>query len=196
MSGVVKGVAKVFKKVVKVVKKVLPVILAAAAIYFTAGAALGVAGTAGGWGGAASGLVGKLGLGSTLSSVLTGAVTQAGYGAVLGGGLALVTGGDVGKGLLRGAAAGAITGGITGAITAPRDGAGRRRHAGGNAAARSLGCGLGCFDGGLGPAHSTCRGAASAAASRRPAAVRREEPHAHWRGGSGYRNGHRRPRPG
>lgn len=103
----------------KVVKKILPVVLAAAAIYFTAGAALGIAGTAGGWGGAVSGLVGKFGLGSTLSSVLTGAVTQAGYGALIGGGLAAVTGGDVSKGLLRGALAGAVTGGITGALTAP-----------------------------------------------------------------------------
>lgn len=121
MCNPFKAIKKVFKKVVKVVKKVLPVALAAVAIYFTVGAALGVPGTAGGWGGAVSGVVGKLGLGSTLSSVLTGAVTQAGYGAVLGGGLAAVTGGDVSRGLLSGATAGAVTGGVLGGLGQPTD---------------------------------------------------------------------------
>lgn len=40
MSGLLKGIKKVFKKVVKVVKKLAPIVLAAAAIYFTAGMAL------------------------------------------------------------------------------------------------------------------------------------------------------------
>ncbi len=121
MSGVIKGVKKVFRKVVKVAKKVLPIALGVAAIYFTVGAALGVPGTAGGWGGAVSGLTEKLGLGSTLSSVLTGAVTQAGYGSLIGGGLAAVSGGDVRKGLLTGALAGAATGGVMGGLGLPTD---------------------------------------------------------------------------
>ncbi len=121
MSGAGKAVGKIFKKVVKVVKKLAPVILGAAAIYFTAGAALGVAGTAGGWGGAVSGLVGKLGLGSTLSSVLTGGMTQAGYGAVLGGLTSAAAGGDIGKGALTGALTGAATGGLLGGFNQPTD---------------------------------------------------------------------------
>lgn len=39
MSGLVKGVKKVFKKVVKTVKKIAPVLIIGAAIYFTAGLA-------------------------------------------------------------------------------------------------------------------------------------------------------------
>lgn len=121
MSGVVKSVGKIFKKVIKTVKKLAPVILGAAAIYFTAGAALGIAGTAGGWGGAVSGLVGRLGLGSTLSSVLTGGMTQAGYGAVLGAATSAVTGGDVSKGALTGALTGAATGGLLGGLGVATD---------------------------------------------------------------------------
>jgi len=116
MSGLVKGVKKVFSKVLKVVKKVAPVILAAAAIYFTAGAALGISGAAGGWGAAASSLSSNLGLTGTLGKIVTGAVTQAGYGAAIGGVTSFVTGGDVMKGMQTGAAAGAVTGGITGGI--------------------------------------------------------------------------------
>lgn len=113
MCSPFKAIKKFFKKVVKSAKIIVPVVLGAAAIYFTVGAALGVTGTAGGW------LSSSLGLSGTLGSVVSGAVTQAGYGALLGGGLAAVTDGDVGKGLLEGALAGAVTGGITGAITAP-----------------------------------------------------------------------------
>lgn len=116
MSGVLKSVKKVFKKVVKVVKKVLPIILAAAAIYFTAGAALGVAGTAGGWGAAASSLTSQMGATGMLGNVLTGAITQAGYGAAVGAGLSAVTGGDPLKGAQRGALTGAITGGVMGGV--------------------------------------------------------------------------------
>ncbi len=116
MCNPIRAIKKVFKKVVKNLKIIVPVALAAAAIYFTAGSALG--------GGAGiSGLVGQLGLGSTLSSVLTGAVSQAGIGAALGAGTSLLTGGDVGKGALLGGAAGAVTGGITGAVNAPSSGA-------------------------------------------------------------------------
>lgn len=117
MSSVAKGVGKIFKPVVKVVKKVAPIALAAAAVYFTAGAALGVAGASGGWGAVAGGLTNSLGLaGSTLGSVLTGAVTQAGYGAAIGAGVSALTGGDISKGALMGAAGGAVTGGVTGGL--------------------------------------------------------------------------------
>ncbi len=109
----VRAIKKLFKKVVKNAKYIIPaLVVAGAAIYFGAGALTG--------GGAGiSGLAGSLGLGSTLSSVLTGAVTQAGIGAAIGAGTSLVTGGDVGKGALIGGAAGAVTGGITGAVNAP-----------------------------------------------------------------------------
>lgn len=113
MSGVAKGVGKVFKKVTKVVKKVAPIVLGAAAIYFTAGAALGFAPTLGA---AASSLTGSLGLSGTLGSVVTGAVTQAGYGAAIGGLTAAVTGGSISKGMRSGALTGAITGGVTGGL--------------------------------------------------------------------------------
>ncbi len=113
MCNPFKAIKKVFKKVVKSLKIIVPVVLGAAAIYFTVGAALGVTGTAGGW------LSSTLGLTGTLGSVVSGAVNQAGYGALLGGASAALTGGDVGKGLLAGAGIGAVTGGITGALTAP-----------------------------------------------------------------------------
>lgn len=113
MSGVAKGVGKVFKKAVKVVKKIAPIALGAAAIYFTAGAALGFAPTLGA---AASSLTGSLGLSGTLGSVVTGAVTQAGYGAAIGGLTAAATGGSITKGMQTGAVTGAITGGVTGGL--------------------------------------------------------------------------------
>lgn len=114
MSKIVKSVKKVFKKVGKVIKKVAPVALAVGALVFTGGAALGLAPMAGGWAGAASAITAKLGAGGVLGGALTGAITQAGYGALAGGSMAAVTGGDVRKGLLTGAGVGAITGGVTG----------------------------------------------------------------------------------
>ncbi len=116
MSGAVKSIKKVFKKAVKVVKKVAPVALAAAAVYFTAGAALGHPGAAGGWSGVVKGWISKTGATGILGNVLTSAVTQAGYGAVIGGGIAAVTGEDIGKGALYGAAGGAATGTATGLL--------------------------------------------------------------------------------
>jgi hypothetical protein len=110
MSGGLGGVKKVFKKVAKTVSKVLPVALGVGAIVFSAGSALGALPT---WGSAVSSLTGS---GSTLGNILTGAVTQAGYGAAAGMAVAAVTGGDVVKGAQYGGAAGAVTGGITGAM--------------------------------------------------------------------------------
>jgi hypothetical protein len=111
MSGVVKAAKKVFKPVIKYA----PIALGAAALVFTAGAALGVPGTAGGWGGAVSKLTQSLGAGDMLTNTLSGALTQAGYGAVLGGATSMLTGGDPLKGAGFGAAGGAVTGGLMGA---------------------------------------------------------------------------------
>jgi hypothetical protein len=115
MSSVVKGVKKVFKKVTKVVRKVAPIALAAGAVIFTAGAALGVGPMAGGWGAAASSLTSSLGVQGSLAPIVTGAVTQAGYGAAIGAATSAITGGDISDGALMGAAGGAVTGGVMGA---------------------------------------------------------------------------------
>lgn len=114
MSGVVKGVKKVFKKVGGIAKKVLPWALPVAAAVFTVGGMLGIPALAGGWSGAVSGLFGN----SMLGSVLGGAVTQAGYGGLIGGGIGAIAGGKKGliKGLGYGQMVGAATGAVTGAI--------------------------------------------------------------------------------
>lgn len=116
MSSVVKGVKKVFKSVVKAVKKVAVPLLAAGALVFTAGAALGVASLAAGWGGAASAIASSVGASGVVGSALTGAITQAGYGALIGGTVSAASGGSFTEGARVGAAAGAITGGATGAL--------------------------------------------------------------------------------
>ncbi len=108
MSKVIKGIRKVFKKVAKVVKKIAPIALAAAAIYFTVGGAAGA--TAG------SSLTGSLGLTGTLGGVVSGAVTQAGYGSLIGGALSKAQGGSFADGAKAGAIGGALTGGITGGM--------------------------------------------------------------------------------
>ena len=117
MSGLVKGAKKVFKKVTKVVKRVLPIVLAAAAIYFTAGAAMGFAPAAGGWAGAAASMTS--GLTGTLGSVVTGAVTQAGQAAAIGGLMSEATGGKFADGARQGAVAGAVLGGVSGFASGP-----------------------------------------------------------------------------
>lgn len=115
MSGIVKGIKKVFHAVVDVVKKIAAPVLAAAAIVFTGGAALGLAPLAGGWAGAAATVGSAIGGSSIVGSVLTSAIYTAGQGAVIGGLTAAVTGGSVTEGMQRGAAAGALTGGVMGA---------------------------------------------------------------------------------
>lgn len=99
MSGVLKGIGKVFKKVVKVVKKVAIPALAIGAIVLTGGAALGLLPAVGT-------LVGGLGLSAGLTTVLTGAITTGAIGA----GAGLLTGGI--KGMSKGFLMGAATGGI------------------------------------------------------------------------------------
>ena len=115
MSGIVKGVGKVFKKVVKG-GALLPAVLATGAELFTAGSALGITGDMG-WGGAVKSAVGSVvGEGSTLSNVLTGAITKAGYGALAGGAIGAL-GGDVAGGMNIGAIGGAALGGYEGYST-------------------------------------------------------------------------------
>jgi hypothetical protein len=95
------------------VKRYAAPVLAAAAIVFTAGAAMGV--VAGGWGAIAGGLGAKLGTG-VLANVVTGAITQAGYGAALGGAISKAQGGSFREGANRGAVTGAMTGGLMGGL--------------------------------------------------------------------------------
>lgn len=112
MSGVIRGVSKVFKRVASSASKILPVALAAGAVFFTAGNALGITSN---WGDAVKGVTGSLGMGSTLSNVISGAVTNAGYGAVAGAATSAISGGDIMQGTQYGAAAGAVLGGAQGA---------------------------------------------------------------------------------
>lgn len=111
MSGVIKGVGKVFKRVASGASKILPVALAAGAVMFTAGNALGVTSS---WGDAVKSVTDSLGMDSTLSNVISGAVTNAGYGAVAGAATGAIAG-DAMKGAQYGAAAGAVMGGAKGA---------------------------------------------------------------------------------
>lgn len=113
MSGVVKGVKKAFKAVAKVVKKIAPVALAVGSLVFTAGAALGAMPT---WGAAISSLTSKMGATGILGQVLTGAVTQAGYGSLVGAATSALTGGNILKGAATGALGGAVTGGVMGGL--------------------------------------------------------------------------------
>jgi len=125
VSSIFKGVRKIFKKVFKVVKKVALVAIAVAAIVFTGGAALGLAGVmGGGWAAAAATVGTTIGGSGLLGTVLTGAITQAGTGALIGGAISAATGGSISKGMLRGAAAGAVTGGVMGGVGHVRNASG------------------------------------------------------------------------
>ncbi len=122
MSKVVKGVKKVFKKIVKVIKKVAPIILAIGVVVFTAGAALGFAPAFATWSAAVSTATAGLGSG-VLGTAVTGAITQAGYGAIIGGTVSAVSGGSFSEGAKSGAKVGAITGGVSGGFNAFKAGA-------------------------------------------------------------------------
>ena len=116
MSGILKGVGKVFKKVFKVVKKVAPIALAVGAIVLTGGAAIGALPAVGS-------VLGGLGLSAGVTTALTSAVTMAGWGGLAG----LVMGGP--KGMVKGALMGGLTGGLLGGVgmlgaAAPAAGAG------------------------------------------------------------------------
>lgn len=110
MSGALKAVKKTFKKVVSNPLKLIPAALGIGALVFTAGSALGALPS---WGSAVGDVFGT---DSVLGRVLTGAATQAGYGAVLGGAGAALTGGDISNGIEYGGGAGAVTGGVAGGL--------------------------------------------------------------------------------
>lgn len=121
--GIFDSIGKVFKKVTNsTVGKVVGGALGIGALVFTGGAALGLGGIfAGGFGGAVTGLTGALGLTGAAGSIITGAITQAGYGALLGGALGAVTGGDPLEAAAGGALVGAATGGVSGGLGLPTD---------------------------------------------------------------------------
>lgn len=115
--GLLNKAKKFFKKVTKGIKRIAPVLVAAAAIYFTAGAALPMLGTGGATAGNA--LISSLGISPTgvMGSIISSAVTQAGYGAVIGAATSAAIGGSVTEGLQKGAIVGGATGAATGAFT-------------------------------------------------------------------------------
>lgn len=120
MSSIVKGVSRVFRKVTSSpVVMIGAAVLGIGAVVFTGGAALGLAPMATGWSGAAASITGATGATGALGSAMTGAITQAGYGAAIGAGVSAVTGGNPLQGAAMGAAGGALTGGISGAMAAP-----------------------------------------------------------------------------
>ena len=136
MGGVVKtvtkplnkAVAKLVKTKLKVLKKLAPIIAVGAALYFTAGMAgaalpgfVGAGATFGSLGGT---LGTTLGLKGLAGSMVAGATKYAAWGAVAGGGMALVTGKDPWKGMVKGAAIGAVGGAVGGAISHVAAGAG------------------------------------------------------------------------
>jgi hypothetical protein len=130
MSGLLKGIGKVFKKVGKVALKVLPYAAAAAAVVFTGGAALGVLPS---FAGAIGSVVGGLGLSTGLTGAITGAITNAGFGAAGG----LLLGGK--KGMKTGFLGGLVTGGVMGAVSPGLYGIDKAASAGAGSAAKDIG---------------------------------------------------------
>ena len=112
MSGIVSGIGKVFSTVTSGVARVGKAIMGVGATTFTAGAATGAAPLASG---GLAGIVQKFTGTSTLGNILTGAITQAGNGALIGGAVSAMTGGSFGKGALIGGLGGAVSGGLFGA---------------------------------------------------------------------------------
>lgn len=102
MSGLLKGVGKIFKKVVRVVKKIALPALAIGAVVLTGGAALGIMP-------ALSTSIASLGLSPALSGVLVSAAK----GATMG----FVTSAATGGNPLKGATTGLMLGGALGAVS-------------------------------------------------------------------------------
>lgn len=113
MSGLLKGVKKVFKGVGKFVKKIAPFALPIAAVVATVGGMAGIPFFAGGF----SGTVGRV-LGN---GILGKAVTYAGYSGIAGASIGGLTGGMQGaiKGSLMGQAIGGAAGALTGMMAPP-----------------------------------------------------------------------------
>ena len=87
--------------------------LIGAAAYFTFGASLGIAGA---WSAKVGLFVSKIGLTGKMAGILSGAIVQAGQGALVGGITGKLTGQGFVRGAKYGAAVGAVTGGVAGAI--------------------------------------------------------------------------------
>ena len=109
-----RGAKKVGGFIKKHWKKVLPIALLAASAFFTFGISLGAIN--GAWSAKVGTLVSKLGITGKIGNILSGAIVQAGRGALLGGLTGTVTGQGFVRGAAAGAAIGAVTGGVTGAI--------------------------------------------------------------------------------
>lgn len=107
MSGLFKGIGKIFSKVVSVIKKIALPALAIAAVVVTGGAALGLIPAITGLGGLAVSLGASAGVASILSAAATGATIG-----MIGG---LVTSGSI-SGAIKGASMGFLAGGIAGGI--------------------------------------------------------------------------------
>lgn len=172
MSGVVKGVKKVFKSVVKFVKKAIPYVLMAAAVYFTAGVALSAFAPTAGFAAAMPGFAGGgfAGLGIGQGAVAgTGIFTKAA--AAMGLGSLGSSGGLIGGAIAKGAtvaqlgAAGINAGAIaTGATEAAAAGIGSGMPAAGLSGAMQ-GTTAAAASGGAGaPAAAGAAGAEGAAA--------------------------------
>lgn len=115
MSGLAKGIKKIFKAVGKVIKKLAPIILVAGAAFLTGG--FGLAGGAGAAGaaGAAGGAAGGGGLSGIMSSIFGGGGAAAGGAAAAGSAAGAAAGGG---GLLSTVLSSPITGKvISGAAT-------------------------------------------------------------------------------
>lgn len=110
--GLFDFIGDIFEDVVDIVVEVAPIALGAAAVVFTGGSALGL--TAG-WGTVAGALGGIAGEG-LLGGILSGALQYAGYGALAGGVMSAISGGDILKGMKKGMLSGAVTGGILGGL--------------------------------------------------------------------------------
>lgn len=120
MSGLLKGVKKIFKKVGKVLKKIALPALAIGAVVLTGGAALGVFGAGG-----LSGALGAIGISGPLQAVAASAAKAATMGAVT----SAITGGNP----IKGATTGLLVGGAIGAA----GGLGQKVAGAGNAAANT-----------------------------------------------------------
>ncbi len=120
MSGVLDVVGKIFDVVTDVISFV-PETIASAATFFTGGVALGASTFS--WSDTVSQFITDMGGTGILGSVLSGAITTAGYGAVTGGLTALLTGGNFGKGVGLGALVGGVAGGANAALNAAPVGA-------------------------------------------------------------------------
>ena len=106
MSGIISGIAKVFTSVASGVAKIGGAVKGVGATLFTSGAASG---------GAIGGVIKSVTGTGVLGNILTGAVKQAGIGALIGGAIGAATGQGFGKGALYGGLGGAVTGGLSGA---------------------------------------------------------------------------------